>query len=202
MALITRDDIAVEMRLEEEEIYTLKDQLDAMCYFAQSAFDELSNRTMEQQQHTEYHTIDSNKVKSIFLQNCPVKEITSIYHDPDWEYTSDDEIESSDYHVNTKSGIVTYDGFFDKGVDSVRVIYTAGYKAFGSTLDTGETALPYVVKQAMVRQACHWFDDGKNKQWAVNSVRSPDDNFSTITFNRLKNNYLPDFVMMAERFNL
>lgn len=73
---------------------------------------------------------------SLFLNEYPVYKISSLYDDPDREFNSDDLIATTDYVFKAKTGELTLiksRGYFDVGIQVVKVSYWAGYSRFKVT---------------------------------------------------------------------
>lgn len=79
--------------------------------------------------YTEYYNGDGDVI--LILRKLPVNSITSIYDDLDRTFDeTEDQIDSSNYSVDSESGILQFDGaVMCKGVQNIRVIYNAGYNA-------------------------------------------------------------------------
>lgn len=188
MAFIDKDDLKVEMSITGSSDDTL---LEALATAVLSLWDELTNMTWAEAEHTEYKDSPKNS-SSVILDNYPVTSEASItlYDDPDWEFGSDTLIAASEYACDLNRGIIYYDGVFNKGNQSIKVVYTAGYN---------DGNVPSWLKQNLVRQASFWFKQAKNQQWAVSSVTFPGDS-GVISFKQLKDNLLPDFVLLADKY--
>jgi len=179
---IDKDDIKTELNTTDTTFNTL---LDLLAAAIESMWDELTCRTWYTTTHTEYHRAPE-RTNKIFLKNYPVTSVAYLYDDPDWEYGAASLISSSDYHTNADNGVVVYDGYFYEGDDNIKIVYTAGYTA---------SNVPAWLKQLLVRQACHWFEQAKNKRWHVSSESHPGG--GTISYSQLKDNLLPEFMMLA-----
>ena len=186
MALLTVGDLKTEFNKSDA---SHDDLLLALAESVQSLFGELTNRVIESAIFTEYHSIGSRGDK-IFLKNIPVISITSIYDDPDWDYTSNDLLSSSDYTYDADSGIVYYDGYLFVGHNNIKVTYVAGH-----TVNT----LPESWKQIWIRQAMHWFNEAKNKSHGQTSINIPG---GSTTKKELTDGLLPDFYALVEKERL
>jgi len=189
MALIDKDDINVELNKDDDNI-DRDALLDALCDAVQSIFEDLSNRVLTSATFTEYHSCD-RYCNKLFLKNYPIASITTIHDDPDWDYASGSLISSDDYTFNSLSGTVHYNGYFYQGSNSVKVVYIAGYSV---------TTLPKSIKETMIRQVSHWFEQAKNSSWAISSQTDPTGGSSIQAFTQLKDNLLPDFVLIASKY--
>lgn len=186
MALITKDDLKTELGLSSSDT-TWDTLLTTLAGAVQDLFEKLTDRQVEKATFTEYFNSDGY-TNTILLSNYPVIEgSVTVWDDPDWDFTDDDKIDSDDYTIDYGRGIIYYDGWFYKGFRSIKVQYQAGYDT-----DT----LPDSWKQVWVRQACHWFHDAKNKEWALQSVSQP--RGGTVTHKNLVDNLLPDFALLVQ----
>ena len=185
MALLTIADIKEELGISDTDSDTL---LTSLLNAVVALFEKKIDRTLESATYTEYHSSKANQNK-VFLKNYPVTSITSIHDDPDWDYGSGDLLDSDDYNYDDDSGIVYYDGYFYEGFNNIKVVYEAGYTS---------ATIPKDIKQCLIRQMAHWFKDAKGAEWAKSSVSQPGG--GTIAKKELKDNLLPDFVVLAEQY--
>ena len=82
------------------------------------------------------------KSGELVLRNGPVSTITGLFDDVTRAFASDTEI-SSDLYAVSESGVLKLDGLvFSKGIQNVKVVYTAGY-----------TAVPEDYKKALIFMA-------------------------------------------------
>jgi len=183
--LITLIEAKLELGITDSDSDTLLSTLiDAVI----SIFEDEIDRKLESAGYIEYYSSEGNE-SCIFLKNRPVTEITSIYDDPDWDFDVSDLLSSDDYTYNADNGIVYYNGQFFKGFNSIKVKYTAGYT---------QTTLPKSIKQCLIRQMAVWYKDAKGAEWAKSVVSQPGG--GTITKKELKNNLLPDFISLTEKY--
>jgi hypothetical protein len=95
--------------------------------------------------------------RTILLGRWPVETIASVHVDDDQEWDADSLLESTDYRLNKTRGRLVYgsDGSVNwpDGVQNIRVVYTGGYVAAGSTAGTGQTAMPDAIRRAFRLQA-------------------------------------------------
>jgi uncharacterized phiE125 gp8 family phage protein len=133
---------------------TTDDTLLATCLTnAQAMADKYVDYQLEGSSFIDY--MDGDGIDIIQLRNIPIKAIASIYDDIDRAYGSDTLIDSADYTFNAKTGIVSLIGLvFSKGVNNVKVTYTAGY-------GDSYTALPADLSQAIVYLASALYLEGK-----------------------------------------
>lgn len=106
-------------------------------------FENYCNRKFVSQTFTEYYNGTGDRY--LYLDNYPVTEITSVHEDPDWDWGSDELIESTEYRIIDDMGIV-YQSIFPKGHQNIKVIYTAGY-----------TTVPEDLKQVCIEEVIRAF---------------------------------------------
>ncbi len=72
---------------------------------------------------------DGRGQDTITLRNRPVSSVTSVHDDPDRTFGSDTLLDADDdYAVDLKAGIIRLDGgVFDRSVQGIKVVYTAGH---------------------------------------------------------------------------
>lgn len=69
------------------------------------------------------------------------------------------------------------------------VSYSHGYTS---------TTLPKDIKQLLIRQACHWYRQGKQKNWDYSTIDMQEG--GSVSFSKTnKMNLLPDFIAFSER---
>ena len=185
MAFITINDMKIELGITDNTNDLL---LQAIVNGVLGLWDEMTNRIWAKTTHTEYH--DSPRFNSVvFLRNYPVdsSEAVQLWDDPSWEWGDDTEIDSGDFRVDYDNGIIYYDGFFYEGKQSIKVVYTAGYS---------DSDVPKWLKEILIRQASHWFEQARNKSWHLSSLATGEG--GTTSYKNLKDNLLPEFVLLAE----
>ena len=134
-------------------ITTDDDKMMPLCQAAQEYADGYCDRVFDGSTFIEYHDGDGTDI--IQLRIMPVISIANIYDDYDRLYGSDSLVAATDYAFNPKTGIVTrVVGVFMKGVNNLKVTYTAGY-------GSGYTNLPYDLKQALIYLATAMYLEGK-----------------------------------------
>ena len=187
MALMTRDDLKSELQLRDSSD---KDLLDAICSAILDMLDYMTNRTMEETAHTEYHNAEEYQNR-LFLSNWPVSSLAAfeIHEDPDWVWGSDTLIDADDYRVDYEAGIVYYNSYFLQGRQSIKVEYTAGYTT---------STFPASMKQILVRQAVVWYKQAKNETWDVQSITVPAGG-GGVSVERHEKGLLPEFLAMVAR---
>ena len=184
---ISKTDLKTELEIASDNT-DYDTWLDLMTNAVESLWDQMTNRTWFKTAFTDYY--DSPRyTNKVFLDNYPVTvtPALTIHDDPDWVWGSDTLIDSDQYRADYIKGIIHYNAYFFNGNQSIKVGYTAGYAA---------DDLPKAIKQLLVRQACHWFKQGKGQIWDVSSESQPA-GAGTLSFKGLQDNLLPDFIMMA-----
>ena len=88
--------------------------------------------------YTEYY--DGNNSPYLFVKNFPINSITEIAVDSDWEWNTEDVIDSDDYRVVEKNYIV-YNDYFSEGLQNIRIKYNAGY-----------SVIPLDLKEALIEE--------------------------------------------------
>lgn len=170
---------------------TLDTLLDSYANAIEALLDELTGRTWLRTLHTEYHSADQYTDR-ILLDNWPVDsgESYSVNDDPDWVWGAATAVSASDLRMDYQNGILHHSGFFHQGKQSLKIIYYAGYVA--------DTGLPLGIEEILIRQACHWYQQGKNQSWAKSS-ESVSERGGTVAYKALIDNLLPDFAALVER---
>jgi len=187
MAFISVMDIKVELDMKPTDIednYWLNELVTSVLSF----WDDLSEMTWASTEQTEYHSADGYTDR-IFVNHRPIASIDSVYDDPDRDYESTDLIDSDDYTYDEEKGIVFFDYNLMKGLNNIRIIYTAGYS---------DSAVPAWLKRLLIRQVAHWYQQGKEKRWDLSSKALPA-GAGSVNYNTLRENLLPEFVQAAER---
>ncbi|MFO7889248.1 MAG: hypothetical protein R6V04_02800 [bacterium] len=187
MAFIDYTDLKIE--LDKGKIDTTHEELlDILATAVLDLWDEMTNRTWASTDHTEYHSTNGVQ-KQFHLNNYPVNSITDIWDDPTWEYTTGDKLDTDDYTYDSNTGVVYSDAAFFEGNMNIKITYNAGYS---------DTIVPSWLKQVLIRQGCHWYQQAKEKRWDLAS-KSQAAGASTTNYNTLKGNMLPDFLLLVER---
>jgi len=89
--------------------------------------------------YTEY--LDGMGSKYLFVNNVPINSITSIHDDDEWDFTTDDLVDSSSYRIVDKKYIVNKDYLFSLGDQNIKIVYNAGY-----------SAIPYDLENACIEE--------------------------------------------------
>lgn len=72
----------------------------------------------------------------IQIKNYPIVSVISLHDDPNRNYGSETLIATTDYIIESDSGIIRLDGLkFSKGYNNIRVIYRGGYTATPADLE-------------------------------------------------------------------
>ena len=187
MALLTKEDVKQELQIDDAEN---DDLLQSLAAASVSLWEFLTDRTAEETEHTEYHNSEDYG-SAIFLQNRHVSstEAFTLYDDTTWSWGSDTLIGATEYRVDYVRGIVYYESYFSAGKQNLKVTYTAGYTT---------TTLPAAWKEIFARQAAHWFRQAVDQKWDISSLALPE-GAGTTSYKVLKDNLLPDFVLLATR---
>lgn len=93
------------------------------------------DRNFESQSYTEYHSGGKNNDR-FYTNQYPI--ITGsgveVWDDYDWDWTTDDLVDSDDYMVTDNRYIVLNNSVFLDGVNNIKVSYTAGYDVIPTDL--------------------------------------------------------------------
>lgn len=122
-------------------------------------------------EYTEYQSIEVDGAKYILLEQAPVTAITSLeyrqglYNNPN--YTT---IPATEYELegNGRNGIIRIHGYFFRGTDTVKIVYTAGYTIdFDNAGDLTQHDLPADITELCEKMVVRWFkkreDEGKTE---------------------------------------
>jgi len=187
MSFIDYEDMKAELNIKKTD-ETNDEILDRLCGAILSIWDEKTKRTWASTEHTEYHSAEES-CSQIQTKNYPITAITTIHDDPDWEWGDDSLVSSDDYSEGDgKAGIIHYNGYFYKSKGGLKIVYTAGYT---------DSNVPDWLKQILIRQVAHWYQQAKEMRWDLGSKAFPSGAGST-NYNTLKANLLPDFLDMIE----
>jgi hypothetical protein len=195
-------DVIAELQVDPDNVATI--QLTAISNVIDGVlglWDELTNRKWAITEYTEYHNYPGDKIYEdpdhdgtyvLFLRHFPVASLLDIWDDPDRAYTTAYRVAATDYVCASEEGIVYFDDEPSKGIRNIKVNYTAGYSA------TDLVSTFPGIKQLLVRQAAHWYKQGKEAKWDFSSISTPDG--GSIAFSQLKDNLLPDFNAASIRY--
>lgn len=192
MSMITKEDLKLELGIKDTDN---NDLLEAIATGVEGLFIELTGREWSQQALTEYYNAYEQH-NTVILRSFPVATDPAVqmWDDPDWNWTSDHLIPAEDYRVDYVHGVIYYNSFFHVGNQSIKVSYTAGYEE----TEEGVVTIPAGTKQILIRQGAHWFEQAKDSKWDKSSIAQPG-GMGTTSYKNLKDNLLPDFVMLIER---
>ena len=93
-----------------------------------------------------------------------------------------------DYTLVSKTGHINYPSGFWRGINEIYISYIAGYT---------DGNVPSWLKETLVRQACHWFMQARERRWHVSKVQFYPDG-GTIDYTTLVDNMLPDFKFLVD----
>lgn len=91
----------------------------------------------------------------VCLERFPVESISSIRVDLDREFPASTELDAVDYVVNLKRGSIFYTVSeipWPAGRQSIRVVYTGGYVAAGTTAEATQYEMPESLRRAFFMQ--------------------------------------------------
>lgn len=94
--------------------------------------------------------------KYICLPRWPVESVASVKIDADGDFTSPDETltENDDFYLKKERGILAFAGdLWPEGVDHIQVVWTGGFVAAGTTVQSGQYEMPYDLRRALFMQA-------------------------------------------------
>ena len=113
------------------EVDTNDDELLALLIeYAQGMADRYCNRVFEKASSDVTRYFDGGGEDSLFVQRYPIVNITSLYDDPDRDYTEDTKISSDDYIIYKEDGKVRLDNsVFNDSEKNVKLVYNGGYTA-------------------------------------------------------------------------
>lgn len=109
-----------------------------------TAFETYCGRIFNSATYTEYY--DGNGHSNLYLDQYPVTSITSINDDTSWLWTSSTLIPSASYRIQDKRMVVYNGNFSNPGIQSVKVVYVAGY-----------TDIPEDLRQSCVEESARKF---------------------------------------------
>ena len=107
-------------------------------------FESYMNREILTRETTEYH--DGKGLSVLFPKQYPITTISGIWDDYDWEWTSDDLVDSDDYRIVDSNYIVFKDITLGAYSQNIKIIYTAGY-----------TSTPEDIAQACITEVARMF---------------------------------------------
>lgn len=118
----------------------------------QGRFDSHLNRTLLRGADVE--EVFDGGLTQLPLARFPVESVSAVYEDLDGEFPAGSLIE--EYRVHLARGLVMRDDGrpWNDGVRCIKVVYTGGYVAAGSTPGAGQEAMPEDLRRAFLMQAC------------------------------------------------
>lgn len=142
---------------------TEEDEIDRLINAASWFANEYCHRNLKSRTYSgtdEECFYDGDDTSTLILRHPPVTSISALYIDTDREYGSDTLIDSDDYSVNQRSGILTLDGdVFTSGAKSIKVEYTGGY-----------STIPWNLVQAIKELVQYWYGRQSSKRVGIRSV--------------------------------
>lgn len=89
------------------------------------------------------------------------------------------------------------DFIFSEDTGMIRTINSYRYLWVSYSHGYTSTTLPKDIKQLLVRQACHWYRQGKQKNWDYSTINMQEG--GSVSFSKTdKMNLLPDFIAFSE----
>lgn len=166
-ALVTRKQVKDYMRINAAD-NELDNLINDLIGRVSQLFQSYCGRNFVAQDYIEYYDGQGRDV--LFLDNYPVNSVASVYDDTDWEWNSEDLIESTEYKIADKRFIV-FDTLLSNARQNVKVTYNAGF-----------SSIPDDLQQACIeevgRKIKHRTDfDEVNKTLSDGSVVYQDQNF-------------------------
>ena len=78
---------------------------------------------------TEYHDIEYDEQRDLYLVVRPINSITHLYEDPNRDYTDSTELTAvdDDFILYAADGFVRRNGFWSMGDQAIKVVYKGGY---------------------------------------------------------------------------
>lgn len=119
---------------------TKDEQLKSFINRSLAILEKYIGRQIKERSYTEYQDGDgSNKV---LVDQYPILVVTSLHDDPTRQFTSESEIDSTDYAVFNDHGrinLVSDGGNFAASEQNIKIVYTAGYAAIPDDLELAAT---------------------------------------------------------------
>ena len=134
-ALITLEELKKYLAVDQGDEFvtdeTNDDELENTINEACQWANEYTGVDLLAREHTEYY--DGDGTRELFLDNFPILSTAAeieLWIDHDRQYEDSDKIEASAIIVYSKYGKITLDDdAFDKGPQSIKIVYTAGHGA-------------------------------------------------------------------------
>jgi len=183
IALVSLSDARIHCAIDTGDM-TYNADLENLINSVSAFFNLYTNRHLLSISHTEYYDGDGSNVQ--YLNNYPITAVTSLYIDANHSYGSNSLIDKSEYIVYEDIGkIVLLNGVFDKGAQSVKIVYTAGY-----------TSVPHDLRQACLDQIKFQFLRWKNNREGILSVTLEGQSVSMVEVKDL----LPSVRIVLDRY--
>ena len=108
---------------------TINPTLESMIDIASAKCQQYCRRKFRLKTYTEYY--DGDGTAKLFLNQIPISSVTSLYDDYARSYGSTTLIASTDYVIDSDTGIITLDSFnFVRSLQNIKITYIAGYEEF------------------------------------------------------------------------
>ena len=102
-----------------------KEVIEALINSVTKFVESYTKRRFKSQEYTEY--ISGDMTDTIIPYHYPITSVESLYDDDDRVFLEESLIDSSEYTIVDERYIRLYENFFDKDVNNVKIVYTAGY---------------------------------------------------------------------------
>ncbi len=120
-----------------------------LAFLIQSASDDIeryTSRKLRARQFTEYQR--GQYTKRIYTRQYPIISVTSVHDDVDRDFNSTSLIATSDYFMDPETGMIELiNGYFQRGVGNIKIVYTAGYDEF-EVVENGNDALDFNINDS------------------------------------------------------
>lgn len=120
----------------------------------QGRFEDHCNRLFARSESAvEYH---DGGTKALYPKRTPIESVSEIIIDPSYDFAAGDALDASDdYRLDPSANRVIYKGggVWPSGPGIIKLTYTGGYVAAGTTPGSGQTAMPDALRRALLMQA-------------------------------------------------
>lgn len=181
-ALITKNQLKrfLETNITNNDI---DDLITDLINKVSTSFETYCGRIFISATYTEYFNGGSSW---LFPKQTPIISITNIWEDTDWVFTNDP-IDSTGYRIVEGNNRVYYAGFFEKGIDAVKMTYVAGY-----------STIPEDLKLACLLQSSHLYKRRNNVHLDGETKADTTNTFTTLNLlpvvKRILNSYKGTYV--------
>lgn len=133
------------------------------------------NRKFTTDTYTEYR--DGSRTIEILLHQWPVTSITELNPDPERKWLSTTQLAASVIQIFSDQdgdgiGVRRTDGFiFPRGAGIIKVVYIAGYAAFGAPSD---------LQEACKITLAYYYTKQQNRDWATSTKSKGDEDISIV----------------------